>query len=74
MRAPIAQGLLGFTLLFAERVKMGAARQFDVEAAFTRPIFWDDALTLQAAGDTDFRALTPAGKDCSKLKIHEWTT
>ena len=74
MRAPIAQGLMGFTLLFAERVKMGAARQFDVEAAFTRPIFWDDALTLQAAGNTDFRALTPAGKDCSKLKIHQWTT
>ena len=74
MRAPIAQGLMGFTLLFAERVKMGTASQFDVEAAFTRPIFWDDALTLQAVGDTDFRALTPTGKDCSKLKIHEWTT
>lgn len=73
MRAPIAQGLMGFTLLFAERMKMGAATRFDVEAAFTRPIFWDDALTLQAAGQMDFRALTPAGKDCSKLKIHVWT-
>ncbi len=72
MRAPIAQGLIGFTLLFAERMKMGAADQFDVEAAFTRPIFWDDALTLQAAGDTAFRALNPGGKDCSKLNIHSW--
>lgn len=73
MRAPIAQGLMGFTLLFAERMKLGAARTFDVQASFTRPIFWDDALTLQTAGDTDLRALNPAGKDCSKLKIYEWT-
>lgn len=72
MRAPIAQGLMGFTLLFAERTRMGAARAFDVEARFTRPIFWDEELRLQARGDREFRALNPAGKTVSELVVHAW--
>lgn len=72
MRVPIAQGLMGFTLLFAERMRLGAATAFDVEARFTRPIFWDDALALQARGDREFRALNPAGKTVSELVVHAW--
>ena len=72
MRAPIAQGLMGFTLLLAERAKIGSARNFDVEAAFKRPIFWDDELTLQSRDGVHFRALNPAGKPASEMYIHAW--
>ncbi|MGZ0186573.1 MAG: hypothetical protein ACKVH0_00960 [Alphaproteobacteria bacterium] len=72
MRAPIAQGLMGFTLLLAERMRIGAAQRFDVEASFVRPIFWDEELSLEARGDTEFRALNPAGKTVSELLIHSW--
>ncbi len=72
MRAPIAQGLMGFTLLLAERMRMGPAAAFDVEATFLRPIFWDDALDLEARGTDTFRALNPAGKPASALFIHDW--
>lgn len=73
MRAPIAQGLMGFTLLFAERAKRGRPTTFDVEAAFVRPIFWDDALTLQAQGDSDLRAINSDGKTVSTLRVHAWS-
>lgn len=72
MRAPIAQGLMGFTLLLAELARLGAARSFDVEARFVRPIFWDDALDLEAAGETAFRALNPAGKTASEMVVRGW--
>lgn len=72
MRAPIAQGLMGFTLLLAERTRMGAAKAFDVEARFLRPIFWDDALELQMRDGVELRALNPAGKPVSALTIHRW--
>jgi len=72
MRAPIAQGLMGFTLLLAERLAMGGASRFDVEASFLRPIFWDDALSLEADGDDRLRALNPAGKPASELVVHAW--
>jgi len=72
MRAPIAQGLMGFTLLLAERMRMGVADRFDVEANFVRPIFWDEELTLEAKGDDQLRALNPARKIVSELKIHSW--
>lgn len=72
MRAPIAQGLMGFTLLFAERVQMGAAATFDIEASFLRPIFWDDALAIEADDDRVFRAVNAAGKPVSRLDIYSW--
>ena len=72
MRAPIAQGLMGFTLLLAARMGMGPARAFDVEARFVRPIFWDDALTLEAKGQDELRALNPAGKPASAVTVHAW--
>lgn len=72
MRAPIAQGLMGFTLLFQELVKTQPATQFDVEAKFKRPIFWDDALRLETREAQFFRALNSAGKSASELQIHDW--
>ena len=73
MRAPIAQGLMGFTLLLAERMALGAAQAFDVQARFLRPIFWDEALELQidASGER-LRALNPAGRPASTLEIRTW--
>ncbi len=72
MRAGIAQGLMGFTLLLAERMRLGTADSFDIDARFTRPIFWDDALTLEARGDRDFRARNGEGKTVSELKVAAW--
>ena len=72
MRAPIAQGLMGFGLLFQEVVRDGMAPMFDIEAKFKRPIFWDDVLTLECAGDSVFRARNEQGKKVSELKIHDW--
>ena len=72
MRAPIAQGLMGFTLLFQEQMRGGRADRFDVEARFKRPIFWDDALSLQTAPGQMLRAQNGAGKTTSELVIHDW--
>lgn len=72
MRAPIAQGLMGFTMLLAERMRLGGAESFDVEASFLRPIFWDEELSLQALGDREFRAVNPAGKPVSALAVRAW--
>lgn len=72
MRAPIAQGLMGFTILLAARRRMAAARAFDVEARFVRPIFWDDALSIEARGTKDLRALNPGGKPASTVTVHAW--
>jgi len=72
MRAPIAQGLMGFTLLLAERIRLSHASRFDVEARFTRPIFWDEALGLEAEGDARLRAVNPAGKTVSELQVNAW--
>lgn len=73
MRAPIAQGLMGFTLLFAEAMRRRPATRFDVEANFQRPIFWDDELALEVSEDgRRLRALNPGGKPASELVIHAW--
>ena len=75
MRAPIAQGLMGFTLLLAERWRLGPAEAIDVTARFLRPIFWDDALTLQVdAAGKRLRALNSEGKAASAVEIHDWRT
>lgn len=71
MRAPIAQGLMGFTLLHQEFVRSGYASAFDIEARFKRPIFWDDLLQLERAGDHTLRAVNLAGKTTTELMIHD---
>lgn len=73
MRAPIAQGLMGFTILFQEMVRGGLADTFDVEARFRRPIFWDDRLDLEVRGGTHFRAQNQDGKTVSEILIHDWS-
>ncbi len=73
MRAPIAQGLMGFTILFQEMVRGGLADTFDVEAGFRRPIFWDDLLDLEVCGGTHFRARNQDGKTVSEILIHDWS-
>ena len=72
MRAPIAQGLMGFTLLLAARMRLGRAKTFDVEAQFRRPVFWDDALGLEARGTNDLRAVNADGKPVSTMIVHAW--
>lgn len=72
MRAPIAQGLMGFTILLAARMRLGPAKTFDVEARFLRPVFWDDALRLEARGDDMLRAINAAGKPVSTVAVHAW--
>jgi len=73
MRAPIAQGLMGFTILLQELVRGGLADAFDIEAGFRRPIFWDDLLDLEVCGGTHFRARNQDGKTVSELLIHDWS-
>lgn len=72
MRAPIAQGLMGFTILLAARMRLGPAKTFDVEARFLRPVFWDDALRLEARGTDTLRALNADGKPVSTVAVHAW--
>jgi len=72
MRAPIAQGLMGFTLLFNVWAEGGLAPRFDVEARFKRPIFWDDALRLEYDGRKLLRAVNNDNKTTSELHIHDW--
>lgn len=72
MRAPIAQGLMGFGLLFQECVRDGMPAVLDVEAKFKRPIFWDDVLSLEAARGREFRARNAQGKTVSELSVYDW--
>ena len=72
MRAPIAQGLMGFTLLFSELAEKGLPSSFDVEARFKRPIFWDDELALEYDGKHLLRAVNAANKITSELHIYDW--
>ena len=78
MRAPIAQGLHGFTLLMAEIAGDlgGAPSACDIEAEFRRPIFCDDTVQLvgRRGGDSrlaDLAALNPAGKPTTQVRIHK---
>jgi hypothetical protein len=78
MRAPIAQGLHGFTLLMAEIAGDlgGAPSVCDIEAVFRRPIFCDDAVQLVGRRDggsrlTDLAVLNPAGKPTTQVKVHQ---
>jgi len=73
MRAPIAQGLMGFTILLQEKVRSGLADTFDVEAGFRRPIFWDDLLDIEVCRGTHFRARNQDGKTVSEILIHDWS-
>lgn len=77
MRAPIAQGLHGFTLLMAEIAGDlgGAPGTCDIEAEFRRPIFCDDAVRLVAKRGHNFRladlaVLNPAGKPTTQVQVH----
>jgi len=72
MRAPIAQGLMGFGLLFQECVRDGMPETFDIEARFKRPIFWDDVLSLEMAQGRQFRARNAQEKTVSELSIYDW--
>ncbi len=72
MRAPIAQGLMGFGLLFQEYVRGGMPEAFDIEAKFKRPIFWDDVLSLEMAQGREFRARNAQEKTVSELSIYDW--
>ena len=78
MRAPIAQGLHGFTLLMAEIAadRGGAPGTCDIEAEFRRPIFCDDAVRLVGrrgsdAHLADLAVLNPAGKPTTQVKVHQ---
>ena len=78
MRAPIAQGLHGFTLLMAEVAGDlgGAPSVCDIEAEFRRPIFCDDAIGLVGKRREDGRladlaVLNPAGKPTTQVFVHE---
>ena len=72
MRAPIAQGLMGFTLLFNVLAEGGLSVKFDIEARFKRPIFWDDELKLEFDNRQLLRAVNEDGKTTSELWIHDW--
>ncbi len=72
MRAPIAQGLMGFGLLFQECVRDSNPETFDIEARFKRPIFWDDVLSLEMARGREFRARNAQEKTVSELSIYDW--
>lgn len=77
MRAPIAQGLHGFTLLMAEIAGElgGAPAVCDIEAEFRRPIFCDDAVRLVGKRGMDSRladlaVLNPEGKPTTQVKVY----
>ena len=77
MRAPIAQGLHGFTLLMAEIAgdRGGAPGTCDIEAEFRRPIFCDDEVRLVGKRGPDARlydlaVLNPAGKPTTQVLVH----
>lgn len=77
MRAPIAQGLHGFTLLMAEIAadRDGAPGTCDIEAEFRRPIFCDDAVKLVGKRGADSRlddlaVLNPVGKPTTQVRVH----
>ena len=72
MRAPIAQGLMGFTLLMSELAQNGLPPRFEVEARFKRPIFWDDELALEYDGKRLLRAVNAENKITSELHIYDW--
>ena len=72
MRAPIAQGLMGFTLLMSELAQNGLPPRFEVEARFKRPIFWDDELALEYDGKRLLRAVNAENKIASELHIYDW--
>ena len=63
MRAPIAQGLMGFTLLFNVLAEGGLPVKFDIEARFKRPIFWDDELKLEFDNRQLLRAVNGDGNN-----------
>ena len=72
MRAPIAQGLLGFTLLFNELAQNGLPPRFEIEARFKRPIFWDDELAIDYDGKRLLRAVNAENKITSELYMYDW--
>ena len=72
MRAPIAQGLMGFSLLFREAVREKLPQSLDMEASFKRPIFWDDFLDLEVSEYKYFRARNRDRKTVSELLVHDW--
>ena len=71
MRAPIAQGLMGFTLLFNVLAEGGLSVKFDIEARFKRPIFWDDELKLEFDNRQLLRAVNGT-KNNERALIHDW--
>jgi len=77
MRVPIAQGLMGFSLLMAEIVR-GLGRvpiDCDIEVQFRRPIFCDEILQLVGFQRLDgtwerLAVLNPAGKPTTQVQVH----
>ena len=77
MRAPIAQGLHGFTLLMGEITGdlQQAPSACDIEAEFRRPIFCDDNVRIVGKRGSsgrlaDLAVLNPAGKPTTQVRVH----
>jgi hypothetical protein len=79
MRAPIAQGLHGFTLLMSEiAADRGAPSTCDIQAEFRRPIFCDETVRLvgQRGADgqwDDLAVLKGDGKPTTQVKVFSAT-
>ena len=75
MRAPIAQGLHGFTLLMSEIVAEGLPVVADIEAEFRRPIFCDETVHLvgRRAADgawAELAVLKDDGKPTTQVRVN----
>ena len=74
LRAPIAQGLMSFTLMSNALAREAPPGRLDIEARFVRPVFCDETLTVEARREDGriaaLRCVKPDGRTASTALVH----